>query len=311
MCRRMENNATIRAVVDQASQVFLGALNKIGGGGERSQGGLHTVREGRVHRSHGDARRAAQRGGRGDQRRRGQGRGGQRRGRGGAGRHQHPRSSTGRDDPNAASTSSAGDSGPAPVAEWHQKISLLGDSMLGRFYAKTCSATVPYNKKFKSKKLGCIVHGQTSSQLWRLLSTENNALGKICLVMIGTNDVLKKVPLETTLSSISKVLDFLASKCEQVVVLTLPPIPKLESNQQTIKVINQQIVGIAAGKKNVHVIDIYHIFYDQDSVKLDLFEMKFKSGDSDKIHWNAKGIEVVSKLIHETFKMSCCKEPME
>lgn len=120
---------------------------------------------------------------------------------------------------------------------------------------------------------------------------------------------LQKVPLEITLKNVADIISALSTQCDHVVVLTLPPILKLE-NKQLVKSMNQFIRGVAleagenypsitfwhhnfkntyfntlqffvlkilafvAEKKNVYVLDINPLFLDSKGfLRHDMFEM--------------------------------------
>ncbi|KAK3911359.1 GDSL esterase/lipase [Frankliniella fusca] len=181
---------------------------------------------------------------------------------------------------------------------------LIGDSIVSRL-TQYCSPPLraEYNQYLKSKQVGFVVHGQTSCQLARHLHQAKFDWSQSkAAVLIGTNDALKNVPVDDAKKGIKNVLCFLATSAKQVVVMTIPPIPRdsVPERMDKIKELNAYIAEEAADKDNVAVLDIFSKFMLIDeSINVDLFEKTFKSGMIDLIHPNQKGVESIENALIE------------
>ncbi|XP_071440445.1 uncharacterized protein [Hetaerina americana] len=103
---------------------------------------------------------------------------------------------------------------------------LIGDSLFVRFSDQILKspAVIGANGKFCN---GHCVSGQTISELDQRLSTEF-ALTNV-MVLIGTNDFLRRSSFHEMQNDMKSLLNLLAYSSEKVVLLTVPPIPRLEN----------------------------------------------------------------------------------
>lgn len=276
-----------------AAQMFLdiaGGQRGGGGGARRERGGHHggSYRHGRGHGRGGGGHH----GGGGGHGQGGRGRGSSRGGQHGGGRGLH-RVAQGRvERQRQQGAQSSGQQAPAPIFENYQ---LIGDSMISRI----SPIRAKYNAQ-KAKQIGYIVHGQTCSQLHRLIKSKScPPLAKRLAILIGTNDALKNVPLECTKNALIAVLKCF-KESDSIVLMTIPPIPRLDS-QEKVDGINALIKEVA--KDNVHVFDLHKLFVDESgNPKMGLFQRTFQSGDIDLIHFNKEGQSLVKTKLSEFFK---------
>ncbi|KAK3922031.1 ATP-dependent DNA helicase [Frankliniella fusca] len=92
---------------------------------------------------------------------------------------------------------------------------------------------------------------------------------------LTSGHISMNVPLDDSKKGLKTVISFLAENAKEVVVMTIPPIPRHaeEGRMEKIKHLNNFIIQEAADKDNVHVLDIFSKFLLIDgSINIDLFE---------------------------------------
>ncbi|KAE8738730.1 hypothetical protein FOCC_FOCC015776 [Frankliniella occidentalis] len=185
---------------------------------------------------------------------------------------------------------------PRPNFKGYQ---LIGDSMLLRFSQQLLgdNAILAESLRF----LGYCVSGQRVGDLLRRLRSGFYHLGKRVVVMIGTNDLLRSTPARQMCTELGKVVQHLKENMtEEIIILTLPPIPRLQNQTyhwQRLQQYNDYIKQLAdKGRSHITPLDISKIFTDHriSRCRLELFEMTFSdNGRKDQIHLNNKGLKFV------------------
>ncbi|KAJ1518936.1 hypothetical protein ONE63_011453 [Megalurothrips usitatus] len=198
------------------------------------------------------------------------------------------------------------------VPLWND-FQLIGDSIMSRLARRCCPSSTPvFNAQSHTRQLGAIVHGQTVSQLGHVLSKPKRpALHNQGIMLIGTNDLIKKVPLESTKQGLEKVIENLCSQMEKLILMTVPPIPRQAEKDakhlESVRALNECIKSVAAAANDklqptqrVFVLETEKCFVDsQDNIKNHLYERVFPSGDVDKIHPNADGLRCLENEIEK------------
>ncbi|KAK3912982.1 Maternal effect protein oskar [Frankliniella fusca] len=124
---------------------------------------------------------------------------------------------------------------------------LIGDSMFLRFSQQLLNenAIIAESLRF----LGYCVSGQRIGDLLKRLKSGFYHLGKRVIVMIGTNDLLKSTPAQQMMYELRKVVEHLKqSMTEKIVILTLPPVPRLQNQThhwQRLQSYNDYIKSLA------------------------------------------------------------------
>ncbi|KAJ1522486.1 hypothetical protein ONE63_001676 [Megalurothrips usitatus] len=105
------------------------------------------------------------------------------------------------------------------------------------------------------------------------------------IVLIGTNDLIKNVPLEATKQGLKKVVKNLCAQMEQLVLMTVPLIPRQAEKDtkhlESLRALNKCIESVAAEAINdlklqptpkVFVLETEDCFIEQDKIKNHLYE---------------------------------------
>ncbi|KAG8255446.1 hypothetical protein J6590_092643 [Homalodisca vitripennis] len=107
---------------------------------------------------------------------------------------------------------------------------MIGDSQLRRFGEKIMNLRGEYREK-GGKRINLCIGGQTIEQLTRELKHTNN-LERQLIVMIGTNDLLRDKEVKSICNDYDKLVEVLLEKAEKIILVTIPPIPKLAENDR-------------------------------------------------------------------------------
>ncbi|KAG8291902.1 hypothetical protein J6590_050813 [Homalodisca vitripennis] len=86
-------------------------------------------------------------------------------------------------------------------------------------------------KEKGGKRINLCIGGQTIDQLTRELKHANN-LERQLIVMIGTNDLLRDKEVRSICDDYEKLVEVLLEKGEKIILVTIPPIPKLSENDR-------------------------------------------------------------------------------
>ncbi|XP_034241111.1 uncharacterized protein LOC117645190 isoform X2 [Thrips palmi] len=183
---------------------------------------------------------------------------------------------------------------------------LIGDSMLLRFSQQILGQPPILSESIRF--LGYCVSGQRIGDLLKRLKSGFYHIGSKVVLMIGTNDLVKNCQAEQMIHELRRVLDYLCTKAEKIVVLTLPPVPlqehythhwtRLNKYNDFIRTLNN------AGPPHISHLDICRLYCDKriSKCRMDCFELKFESSNrKDLIHLNRKGLLLVKD---ELYKLS-------
>ncbi|XP_046685959.1 uncharacterized protein LOC124371665, partial [Homalodisca vitripennis] len=109
---------------------------------------------------------------------------------------------------------------------------LIGDSQFCRFGEQLLGLRrVPTPNS--SGRIGICVSGQTISDLHRRVKEKVYPISNKVILMIGTNDFLKNADISKMCRELSALIKTLQETVSSIILLTLPPIPKLEKKYGT------------------------------------------------------------------------------
>lgn len=179
---------------------------------------------------------------------------------------------------------------------------LVGDSQMVRFGEQVLGLQ-RLQTPTKSARIGICVSGQTISELHRRVRQKFYPIDKKIVLMIGTNDFLRNAEVSTMCHELSSLVKSLQESASNIVILTLPPVPKLsfrEDHWTKLDKYNKHILSLDNGK-SIMVGDISPLFYSVSlkRCRLNLFELYF-SGPTrrkDLIHLNFKGLQLIRNYI--------------
>lgn len=183
---------------------------------------------------------------------------------------------------------------------------LVGDSQMVRFGEQVLRLQ-RLQTPTKSGRIGICVSGQTISELHKRVRQKFYPIDKKIVLMIGTNDFLRNAEVSTMCHELSSLVKSLQESASHIVILTLPPVPKLsfrEDHWTKLEKYNKHILSLDNGK-NIIVGDISPLFYSASikRCRLNLFELYF-SGPTrrkDMIHLNYRGLQLIRNYILDYF----------
>ncbi|XP_046665751.1 uncharacterized protein LOC124357757 isoform X2 [Homalodisca vitripennis] len=156
-----------------------------------------------------------------------------------------------------------------------------------------------------SGRIGLCVSGQTVSDLHKRVKEKFYPISDKIIIMIGTNHVLQNADISTTCRELSALIKTLQEIVRSIILLTLPPIPKLEekygpSHFKLLEQYNGHICSLE--NEYVRVADISPLYVTsspRQKCLMHLFE-RFFSGRArrpDLINLNRQGLIVMRKYI--------------
>lgn len=171
---------------------------------------------------------------------------------------------------------------------------LVGDSLLLRFAEQILFRRCIYNDGLRY--LGLCVSGQTIQELTQRVESKFSPLGERIVLLIGTNNMLRDHDIKTMKASLEELLTVLLKTTRKVVMLTLPPIPKLENNENFWNKLNEYnsfVIQLSKKYSNVFVEDISDLYLNENQeCDMDYFERWFDKFQRrpDRIHLNKSGL---------------------
>ncbi|KAJ1519112.1 hypothetical protein ONE63_011353 [Megalurothrips usitatus] len=187
---------------------------------------------------------------------------------------------------------------------------LLGDSNMLRFALQHGENVIGFDR-FKTKQLGLCKSGLTIEELLQLVKEQRENLSPKVAVLIGTNDILKcssDIAMRSDFNKVRGFLDrlrtILKTHCEEVVFLTVPPIPRREEQCQEKyftrqKALNRNILSCTGPK--VRALALHAELEDSlGNATASLFEKTMGKGRSERpdgIHLNKEGLQVLADFL--------------
>ncbi|KAG8319090.1 hypothetical protein J6590_098745, partial [Homalodisca vitripennis] len=187
---------------------------------------------------------------------------------------------------------------------------LIGDSQFCRFGEQLLGLRrVPTPNS--SGRIGICVSGQTISDLHKRVKEKFYPISNKIILMIGTNDFLKDADISTMCGELSALIKTLQETVTSIILLTLPPIPKLEkkygpSHFKLLEKYNSHIRSLE-NEDCVRIADICPLYMSSSPRQkciMHLFE-RFFSGRTrrpDFIHLNRKGLIMLRRQLTCTGK---------
>ncbi|MDE6276011.1 MAG: hypothetical protein K2M75_05670 [Clostridia bacterium] len=177
----------------------------------------------------------------------------------------------------------------------HNQTVLIGDSIIEIYNTEL------FDGSLSTKIYNRGISGDTSDKLLERL--EDNALNiapQNLVVLVGTNDLSRKISADVICDNISKVID--KSKdahVGEIIICSLLPVNKSINNKMVgtrknsnIKTINSKL-KTACEKKQVTFVDLYTLLEDKDGN----FDKQYTY---DGLHPNTKGYIIITQAIEKT-----------
>ncbi|XP_054261543.1 centrosomal protein of 164 kDa isoform X2 [Macrosteles quadrilineatus] len=152
-------------------------------------------------------------------------------------------------------------------------------------------------------RIGICVSGQTITDLHKRVRDNFYPISDKIILMIGTNDFLRNVNVSRMCEELSALVKTLQKSASNIILLTLPPIPKLAKKNtnhfELLDIYNQHIRSLDNGD-SLRIGDISPLYMTcppYQSCRMHLFELFFGGPDKrhDLIHLNRLGLEVIRK----------------
>lgn len=177
---------------------------------------------------------------------------------------------------------------------------LIGDSQFVRF-----AEQIIFSCTIKNRKIQYCVSGQTTSDLYNLLNAGGSPIHNSVILMIGTNDLVKRKNLIQAKIMFERTVNLLRVKAERIVLFTLPPVALYEDDPthwEMLYSLNNFILSFG-NSNDVIVVDIMKkMLLKKFKVNLNFYEKVYgKSDKPDLIHLNREGFQVIKKLLDEDY----------
>ncbi|XP_071056182.1 maternal effect protein oskar-like isoform X1 [Onthophagus taurus] len=189
------------------------------------------------------------------------------------------------------------------IVPLYEDYQLLGDSQLMRFSEQLLSFKSLYSDGIR--RIGYCVSGQKIDELKKRLLKGEFEIHKNVILLIGTNDFIQKTDYQVMCSSYTQLLQFLKLKCSKIILMTVPPVAKFESDKKHWKLLQQfnQFIGSFIDGDFVNVIDLCSIFISySNTVSMDYYEKQYiKPARPDLIHLNKKGFMMLRFMLDTHF----------
>ncbi|PNF37648.1 hypothetical protein B7P43_G12000 [Cryptotermes secundus] len=168
---------------------------------------------------------------------------------------------------------------------------LVGDSLLLRFAEQILHMEA--NTVDGVRSIGLCVSGQKVADLLKKVKLELHPVADKIVLLIGTNDILQKTEKSQLRLTMWTLLKELRRRARRIVLLTLPPIPKIQFRPdywEQIEGFNMFIKSLE--DDDVTVADISQLYITKSKTcKLEFFERYYRDGErKDLIHLNKLGL---------------------
>ncbi|RZF32224.1 hypothetical protein LSTR_LSTR011496 [Laodelphax striatellus] len=190
-----------------------------------------------------------------------------------------------------------------PVFNGYQ---LIGDSQLVRFSETILGLQREFTHS-SSGSIGLCVSGQKISELHRRVWEKIHPVGEQVILLIGTNDLLKGTKTNVMCVRLKFLIEDILLTAKKIVVLTLPPVPKLSHSEEhwnRLDDYNDYIKSLPVKYQGkLTVADICPFFYRSQTkffklCRLSYFEKWYLGGTrKDLIHINEEGFKVIRNFL--------------
>lgn len=168
-------------------------------------------------------------------------------------------------------------------------VTLLGDSHVRRLHEVWDNVNITTDS--------FAVGGLTTERLKTVISRHNAVFNQTCFVLIGINDILRKIPPRKIISNIKSIVKYLVKKDFVIFISTLPPTLHISSQiQEKIRTINIFIQSFQT-TVNVNVIHFHKHFKPFNARDEHYYIFNNKPGKPDLIHLSAPGLRNLMNLI--------------
>ena len=186
----------------------------------------------------------------------------------------------------------------------YKNYQLLGDSQLMRFSEQMLKfkKAIEWTAKGRTRRIGHCVSGQKIGDLKLRLEDNDYIVGNNVIMMIGTNDIIYNTNIQNMCSEYSEIVKNLRSKCLRLVLLTIPPVPKLMKSTEhwnKLKIFNSFIQRQVDDEKVFGVDLCSTLISYNNSVNVNYFEEVYGNGPKvDLIHLNKKGFKMLMAVLN-------------
>ncbi|KAK4886747.1 hypothetical protein RN001_003018 [Aquatica leii] len=184
----------------------------------------------------------------------------------------------------------------------YRGFQLIGDSQLLRFSEQLLQICVPTTSSGESRRLGYCISGQKIREIEQRLISKDYPIGKKIIMLIGTNDFLYNTSFDNMCSTYKSIVSFLKENVQHIILLTVPPVPKLAGRAEywiKLKRFNDFILT-NMDERRVYVFDLASLYITyNNTVSLEYFEETYFSSSSrpDLIHLNNIGFRLLKSIL--------------
>ncbi|KAG8323493.1 hypothetical protein J6590_006511, partial [Homalodisca vitripennis] len=159
--------------------------------------------------------------------------------------------------------------------------------------------------------IGLCVGGQTIKQLYEQVKIHSSSLSENLMIFIGTNDILKNNSLEQMKTDMKDLVEYLINSNKKLIILTLPPIPKVAKDigiRGKVKDFNRFIRALDNGDTiKINHVTPHFVDHNELGCNLKYFEQNINFGGktfADLVHLNIDGLKLLKESIDEFFNQT-------
>ncbi|KAK5643387.1 hypothetical protein RI129_007232 [Pyrocoelia pectoralis] len=176
----------------------------------------------------------------------------------------------------------------------YKGFQLIGDSQLLRFACQ-------YLHGCRSRELGYCVSGQKIAELAERLEQKAYTISNKVIMLIGTNDFTYRTPLDNMYHSYNAIVKLLKENgTNKLILLTVPPIPKLDDSKKhwrELETFNDYIMTLKEEGK-IYVFDLATVFISYNNTSnVDCYERTYNDGRMDLVHLNRSGFKYLKFVL--------------
>uniref|UniRef100_A0A1B6FFJ7 SGNH hydrolase-type esterase domain-containing protein n=1 Tax=Cuerna arida TaxID=1464854 RepID=A0A1B6FFJ7_9HEMI len=140
-----------------------------------------------------------------------------------------------------------------------------------------------------------MLSGADVDSIKRLTSRKVHLLSGMCLLMVGTNDIIVGTPLNDFRAKLSALVNMLSTKCE-VMLVTIPDTLFSQEKNSVIKSFNQTIKSFGT-KRTVTILDFNSELKNYNPAIV--LEHYYSNGKVDGIHINKFACSILGNMVEK------------